>query len=46
MNTAIGSLTLRERLVLYLQVLGAVQYAHTHLVIHRRPEAIEHPLHQ
>jgi serine/threonine-protein kinase len=28
-------LTLRERLVLFLQVLNAVQYAHTHLVIHR-----------
>ena len=28
-------LALRERLVLFLQVLGAVQYAHTHLVIHR-----------
>jgi serine/threonine protein kinase len=25
----------RERLVLFLQVLAAVQYAHTHLVIHR-----------
>jgi len=28
-------LTIRERLVLFLQVLNAVQYAHTHLVIHR-----------
>jgi eukaryotic-like serine/threonine-protein kinase len=28
-------LTIRERLVLFLQVLSAVQYAHTHLVIHR-----------
>jgi len=28
-------LTLRERLVLFLQVLGAMQYAHSHLVIHR-----------
>lgn len=28
-------LTIRERLVLALQVLNAVQYAHTHLVVHR-----------
>jgi serine/threonine-protein kinase len=28
-------LTVRERLVLFLQVLNAVQYAHMHLVIHR-----------
>jgi serine/threonine-protein kinase len=28
-------LTIRERLVLFLQVLGALQYAHSHLVIHR-----------
>ena len=28
-------LTVRERLVLALQVLNAVQYAHTHLVVHR-----------
>src|SRR4030095_1678328 len=28
-------LTIRERLVLVLQVLNAVQYAHAHLVIHR-----------
>jgi hypothetical protein len=28
-------LTVRNRIVLFLQVLGAVQYAHAHLVIHR-----------
>jgi WD40 repeat protein len=28
-------LSLRERLQLFMQVLGAVQYAHAHLVIHR-----------
>lgn len=28
-------LTIRERLALALQVLNAVQYAHTHLVVHR-----------
>ena len=30
-----GALTVRERLDLFLQVLSAVQYAHTNLVIHR-----------
>jgi eukaryotic-like serine/threonine-protein kinase len=28
-------LSVRDRIVLFLQVLGAVQYAHAHLVIHR-----------
>jgi tRNA A-37 threonylcarbamoyl transferase component Bud32 len=28
-------LPIRERIILFLQVLGAVQYAHAHLVIHR-----------
>jgi len=32
---AVHELTLRERLELFLQVAGAVSYAHAHLVVHR-----------
>jgi eukaryotic-like serine/threonine-protein kinase len=31
----VAQLSIRGRIVLFLQVLGAVQYAHAHLVIHR-----------